>query len=374
MSRRSLNILGILILMGITAAVSVVAYIYTVGGSGEPSTSIEQAAPTLDLSSVTLQAQIVALSTQLANAQATSAALAAAEVTADPQIAALSTQLADAQATNAALVAAEVTADPQIAALSTQLADAQATNAALVAQLAASAEATAEATTVPPTQAPSATPLPPTAKPPTQAPSATPLPPTAKPTLEPTAEVAAAPAATLFRIVSAESEARFTLTEDLRGAFTTVVGKTSEVAGDIFVDFANPSASKVGEIVINARTLATDNDFRNRALRSEILQSAQDAYEFIRFTPSELIGLPASLSVGEEVTFEIAGNLTVRDITQAVTFSVTAKAESADRLTGTGSTTVTRAQFNLNIPNVPNVANVSDEVTLEIDFVATKAG
>ena len=339
MSRRSLNILGILILMGITAAVSVGAYIYMVGGSGEPSTSIEQAAPTLDLSSVTLEAQIAALGTQVADAQATNAALTA--------------QLA---------AAAEVTADPQIAALSTQLADAQATNAALTGQLsAAAAQPTTEPTTVPPTKAPSATPLPPTVEP------------TAEPTAETTPESAAAPAATLFRIVSAESEARFTLTEDLRGTFTTVVGKTKEVAGDIFVDFANPSASKVGEIVINARTLATDNDFRNRALRSEILQSAQDAYEFIRFTPTELIGLPASLSVGEEVTFQIAGNLTVRDITQPITFSVTAKAESADRLTGTGSAAVTRAQFNLSIPNVPNVANVSDEVTLEIDFVATKA-
>lgn len=292
MSRRTLNILGILILMGLSALIGVVGYIYTVGGSGEPSTPIDQAAPTLDLSSVTLEAQISALSTQVADAQATNAALA-------EQLAA----------------AAAATAEPA----------------------AATPEATAETAAV-----------------------------------EPTAEPAAA-AATLYRIVAEESEVRFILTEDLRGTFTTVIGKTNQVAGDIFVDFGNPSASKVGDIRINARTLATDNDFRNRALRSEILQSSQDAYEFIDFTPTAITGLPESLSVGEEVTFQIEGNLKIRDITQAVTFSVTAVAESEDRLTGSASADVTRTQFNLSIPNVPGVTNVSDEVKLEIDFVATKA-
>ena len=46
-----------------------------------------------------------------------------------------------------------------------------------------------------------------------------------------------------FSIVAGESQARFTLEEDLRGVRTTVVGSTSEVGGRIMVDLAKPSAS-----------------------------------------------------------------------------------------------------------------------------------
>ena len=91
-----------------------------------------------------------------------------------------------------------------------------------------------------------------------------------------------------FKIVSAESLASFTLEEDLRGVRTTVIGSTNEVGGSIMVDLANPAASSIGAIVINARTLETDNSFRNRALRSQILRSAQDEHEFIIFEPREL--------------------------------------------------------------------------------------
>jgi hypothetical protein len=62
----------------------------------------------------------------------------------------------------------------------------------------------------------------------------------------------------------------------------------------------------------------------------------------------------------------------VRDIVNSVTFDVTATVVSEDRLEGAASTVVTRAAYDLQIPNAPGVANVSEEVQLEIDFVATK--
>lgn len=287
--RRMLNLLGILILMGITALVSVGAYIMVIGGSGEASQPIS--APTLDLSTPTPNAE-------------------------QTQVAVLSAQVADLQATIAALEASS-----------------------------AAAEATVEAAVEP----------------------------TAEPTVVPTTEpTPAAAAPSLYRIVSDESQVSFTLTEDLRGQFTTVIGTTNQVAGDIQVDFATPANSRLGVIRINARTLATDNEFRNRALRSEILESSNDAYEFIDFTPAAVSGLPETLAVGEAVTFQVTGDLKIREITQSVTFDVTATAVSEDRLEGTATAAVTRAQFNLTIPSVPGVANVSDEVTLEIKFVATK--
>ncbi|MCB9452271.1 MAG: YceI family protein [Anaerolineaceae bacterium] len=200
-----------------------------------------------------------------------------------------------------------------------------------------------------------------------EVPAATSLPPTEIPTEAPT-ETAGIRA--VYRITQDESEVRFILNEVLRGQPTTVVGKTDQVAGDILIDSANPAGSEVGTIRINARTLATDNNFRNDAIRSRILQSAQDQYEFIDFVPTSVSGLPDQIEVGQSVSFQVTGDLKIRDITQSVTFDVTATLTTDTRLEGTGTTTVLRSDYNLTIPNAPGVADVTNEVTLEIDFVA----
>ncbi|NJN44118.1 MAG: YceI family protein [Anaerolineae bacterium] len=157
--------------------------------------------------------------------------------------------------------------------------------------------------------------------------------------------------------------------EQLRGQPVTAIGTSNQIAGELSVDLTNPQRSSVGTIQVNARTLETDQNFRNRAIQNEILQTG--SYEFITFVPTEVAGLPNSLAVGETITFQITGDLTIREITQQVTFDVTATLVAADRIAGLASTTVLRSDYNLVIPSVPSVANVSEEVLLEIDFVAT---
>jgi polyisoprenoid-binding protein YceI len=178
-----------------------------------------------------------------------------------------------------------------------------------------------------------------------------------------------------FRIDPNSSQVQFTLTEDLFNKPNTVVGKTNQVAGDIVIDLSQPSKSQIGTIRIDARTLATDSGMRDRMIRSAILESGQDQYEFINFVPTEITGLPDKVEAGQTYSFKVAGSLTVRSVTKPVTFDVTAKlvSGSPQRLEGTATTTVHRADFNLQIPNVPTVANVSDDVKLEISFVAPEA-
>lgn len=190
---------------------------------------------------------------------------------------------------------------------------------------------------------------------------------------EPTVDTAGASGVVVFNIVTDQSNVSFTLTEELNGQPTTVVGETDQVAGQIAVDFNNPLNSRVGEIRINARTLQTDNDFRNRAIRGEILQSAQDEFEFIRFVPTEVVGLPETITIGQPITFQLVGNLTIRDITQTVTFATGVTPISQTELEGYATTTVMRGDYNLDIPSVPSVANVSEEVDLRIDFGAAAA-
>ncbi|MDH3944879.1 MAG: YceI family protein [Anaerolineae bacterium] len=177
-----------------------------------------------------------------------------------------------------------------------------------------------------------------------------------------------APTTLLFEIVPEESLARFSLGEILRGEYNLVIGVTDQVAGQISIDLSDPSAAQVGAISINARTFATDNSNRDRAIKNQILDT--NIYEFITFTPTSIAGLPSEAVVGETMEFEITGDLTIRDITHQVTFSVTVLAVSETRLEGSGSATITRADFNLTIPNVPSVASVDEDVIIEIEFVA----
>lgn len=174
----------------------------------------------------------------------------------------------------------------------------------------------------------------------------------------------------VFNIDPEDSQVRFILDELLRGSPNTVTGRTNQIAGQIAVDFANPQNSQVGEIRISARSLATDNELRNRAIRSVILQSAEDRFEFINFVPTEISGLPTAVTLGEPFEFEITGDLTIRDITKPITFAVTVTADSETRIEGTATATVQRADYNLEIPSVPSVADVDEAVRLEIDFVA----
>ncbi len=172
----------------------------------------------------------------------------------------------------------------------------------------------------------------------------------------------------VFQISQDESEASFMIYEDLRGQPKDVIGTTDQVAGEIALDKSDLSAAQVGVIQVNARTLVTDDDRRNQAIRNRILNT--DNYEFITFTPTEISGLEGTAAVGQEFTFQITGDLTIRDVTKPVVFDVTAQLVSEDQLAAHAETKIQRGDFNLVIPSVPSVANVGEEIALEINLVA----
>jgi polyisoprenoid-binding protein YceI len=74
--------------------------------------------------------------------------------------------------------------------------------------------------------------------------------------------------------------------------------------------------------------------------------------------------------VGQPVRLEISGDLTIRDITQPVTFTAEVVLAAENRLEGSATATIQRADFELTIPQVPRVAGVDEAVVLELDFVA----
>ena len=192
----------------------------------------------------------------------------------------------------------------------------------------------------------------------------------AEATEAPVEEAAGAMGSTVFVIDAAQSEVRFTLTELLMGNPTTVVGIGNGIEGSVTVNFDDYSQSMVSPIVIDASLLATDNNMRNGQIRRAVLQTNNPEFQYITFTPTAVDGLPASATVGQPFDINVTGDLTIRTITQPMTFEVTVTPVSESEIQGSARATLLRADFDLQIPSVPSVADVSEEVLLEFDFVA----
>jgi polyisoprenoid-binding protein YceI len=186
-------------------------------------------------------------------------------------------------------------------------------------------------------------------------------------TAQETQEIALPRDDTKFSIIQAESQARFRIFEELNGQPTDVVGITDQVAGEAIINLDDLSQTRLGVISVNARTLVTDQDRRNQAIRNRILQT--DTFEYITFSPNELTGLDGRAVTGQEYAFQISGDLTIRDSTQPVVFDTMVTVEADDSLRGIASTVISREAFNLIIPSVPFVANVGENVNLEIEFL-----
>lgn len=177
--------------------------------------------------------------------------------------------------------------------------------------------------------------------------------------------------AVVFVIDASQSEASFQIDEVLRGSPNTVVGTTSEVAGQIRFDPADLSTLEFSQVVINARTFDTGSRLRDRAIRGPIiLNSAQDEFELIILTSASANGLDGQANPGDALSFTVTGDLTIQSTTKSVTFDVVAELVDPQTIRGTAEAIVSRAEFGIGIPNVPIVADVGDDVLIRLDFVA----
>ncbi|MEX2382168.1 MAG: YceI family protein [Opitutales bacterium] len=165
-----------------------------------------------------------------------------------------------------------------------------------------------------------------------------------------------------YEISQEGSMARFIIFEELRGEPVDVVGATDQVAGQLALDLNDLGAARMGPIQVNARTFATDEERRDCATRNRILHT--DDHEYITFTPEEIIGLEGSARVGDTLTFQIRGNLAIRNIVNPAVFEATMRIVSPDLISGEATSLVSRRAYNLSVSDLPFLANVADEVRL----------
>ncbi|MBP7687979.1 MAG: YceI family protein [Thermoflexales bacterium] len=227
-----------------------------------------------------------------------------------------------------------------------------------------------------PTTVSTAAPVAPTLAAPTKA---APVAPTTAAT-EPTQPAAAAPAAPvapaapagdarLYRIDATQSEARYEVGETFfqGNRFVTAIGRTKGVAGDILIDLVEPAKSQIGDIVIDISQLQSDESRRDNFIRNNQLESAK--YPQATFKTTALAGLPAKVNVGDEVSFTMTGDLTVKQTTLPVTWQVTLTL-TEQGLKGTATTQVKMSDFGIG-PIKLAMLETEDDVKLVFDFVAT---
>jgi polyisoprenoid-binding protein YceI len=218
--------------------------------------------------------------------------------------------------------------------------------------------------------APAATPqatLPPALDPTT--PTATEAAPTLAPETPPTAETQADDVRT-YKIVPDESTASYMVGEvfiNENNRYNLAIGATSVLEGEIQLNFTHPEQSTVGVITVDISTLTSDSSRRDNRIRREWLESTK--FPIVTFTPTAVNGISPNARPGDEIAFQITGDLLIRETTRPVTFEVTAKLDG-DTLTGTATTAILMTDFNFNPPDIAGMLKAENEAKLEFKFVA----
>ncbi len=187
---------------------------------------------------------------------------------------------------------------------------------------------------------------------------------------------AAATGGQTFVVVPGESTASYIVNEEfLAGALsklgieagkTVVTGSTDDVEGSLTIDLAN-SALSDGAITVNLTTLTTDQDRRDGWVQKREPQFGQ--FPSAEFVATGIEGAPAGYTEGEEASFQLVGDLTVRDITMPATFDVTATVADGT-LTGVAEANMNISDFGINPPNFANTLTVEDPFVIRVELTA----
>jgi polyisoprenoid-binding protein YceI len=211
------------------------------------------------------------------------------------------------------------------------------------------------------------------------APTATSAPPTEAPVAN-NEPVAAAPVSgqRTFVIVPAESKASYLVNEEffagalaklgIAAGLADVIGSTQEIEGRLTLNLDDLSAP-LGEntFTVKMNTFTTDQKDRDKWIREN--GPRFNDYPLATFTATSIEGAPTAYNAGEEVSFKLSGDLTIREITRPVTFDVTASL-SGDTLTGVATTRLKMSDFGIEPPNFANTLTVADEFGIEVQITA----
>jgi polyisoprenoid-binding protein YceI len=178
----------------------------------------------------------------------------------------------------------------------------------------------------------------------------------------PETETTSAPAADGFDgtwLPTADSEFGYRVEEVLAGVNTSAVGRSNEIDGTLVI--AGTTAEIDTSVQVENITSGDgrrDGQFRGNIMDAENFPTAT----FVTTEPIDFGAIPAD---GEQVTATATGELTLRGVTQPVTFDVTAQV-SGDRIGVLGSIPVVFEDYGIANPSNSFVTTESDGL---VEFV-----
>jgi polyisoprenoid-binding protein YceI len=174
------------------------------------------------------------------------------------------------------------------------------------------------------------------------------------------------PAGVLHFVVDASgSSAKYVVKETLAGLPSTAVGETSDVTGDLYLTETGLEPSLASGFKVDLRTLKSDESRRDNYIRGTSLQTSQ--FPFAEFTITGLTDFPADYVEDTEIALTLTGDLTVKDVTQSITWQVKAR-RAGDTMTAVADTEFNMSDFGISPPNV-QIAKAEDGVQLQVVLV-----
>ncbi|MBT3392296.1 MAG: YceI family protein [Chloroflexi bacterium] len=186
------------------------------------------------------------------------------------------------------------------------------------------------------------------------------------------AEEAAAPAdgALTYTLAAGETTLSYSVGETFinqNNKFATAVGVTGSVAGTITLDTANLQSAALSTITAEVVEFTSDSSRRDNTIRDRFLESTK--FPTVTFAPTAITGLPENYAPGDEITFQVMGDTTIRETTLPLAFNVSAKLENG-ALSGQATTTFLMSDFGFGPISIGGILETEDEVSMTLDYVA----
>ena len=178
---------------------------------------------------------------------------------------------------------------------------------------------------------------------------------------------ASADGATTWSVVSDASTVGYRVNEVLFGVDTAAVGRTDQVTGSLQVDGTTLAAA---EFTVDVASITSDESRRDGQFNGPIMSTSDfPTATFVLTAPVELGTEPAE---GAEVTVDVTGDLTLRGVTNPVTFELTGKV-TGGQIGVLGNIPVLFADYGIANPTRPGITT-EDNGLLEFVIVFAEQG
>lgn len=162
--------------------------------------------------------------------------------------------------------------------------------------------------------------------------------------------------------ITDESQVGYRVEEILFGVDAEAVGRTNQITGTFVIDGTEVVR---GEFVVDVASIESDDSRRDGQFRGRIMST--DEFPEATFTLTEPIDLGTEPADGVEITTTAAGELTLRGVTNAVTFDVTAERQG-ERVGVLGAIPIVFADYSIANPSFGGVTT-DDHGSLEFVLV-----